>query len=148
MILINLFLQQSQLFWAQIPWRWMEKDERSYVLGITSFWVGRNMSDFREVQVKTYLNLISCTKISKPYLNDKYFLQRILNSQIDKYRNKRHEPKLCRSTSVPTDLLSTIVVLLHFNLKDTPRLIKKIVVFAQSWTGKEIWSLASSNNIQ
>ena len=46
------------------------------------------MSDFREVQIKTYLNLISCTKISKPYLNDKYFLQRILNSQIDKYRNK------------------------------------------------------------
>ena len=28
-----------------------------------------------------YLNLISCEEISKPYLNDKYFLKSILNSQ-------------------------------------------------------------------
>ena len=28
-----------------------------------------------------YLNLISCEEIPKPYLNDKYFLKSILNSQ-------------------------------------------------------------------
>ena len=43
------------------------------------------MSDFREIQIKIILNLISCAEISKPYLNDKYFLISILNSQIDKY---------------------------------------------------------------
>ena len=39
------------------------------------------MSDFREIQIMKYLNLISCEEISKPYLNDKYFLKSILNSQ-------------------------------------------------------------------
>ena len=40
---------------------------------------------FREIQTKKKFNLISCAEISKPYLNDKYFLISILNSQRDKY---------------------------------------------------------------
>ena len=34
---------------------------------------------------KKKTNLISCADISKPYLNDKYFLISVLNSQRDKY---------------------------------------------------------------
>ena len=54
-------------------------------LGSLYLYMDRNMSDFREIQIKIILNLISCAEISKPYLNDKYFLISILNSQIDKY---------------------------------------------------------------
>ena len=43
------------------------------------------MSDSREIQRKKNFNLISCAEISKPYLDDKYYLMSILNSQRDKY---------------------------------------------------------------
>ena len=43
------------------------------------------MSDFRKIQIKIKFNLISCAEVSKPYLNDKYFLISVLNSQRDKY---------------------------------------------------------------
>ena len=40
---------------------------------------------FGRFKQKKNFNLISCAEISKPYLNDKYFLISILNSQRDKY---------------------------------------------------------------
>ena len=67
----------------------MKKDVRSNVL-VTTFGFlisiyGSTYVRFSGDSNKKNFNLISCAEISKPYLNDKYFLISILNSQIDKY---------------------------------------------------------------
>lgn len=67
----------------------MEKDVRSNVL-VTTFGFlisiyGSKYGRFSGDSNKKKFHLISCAEISKPYLNDKYFLIRILNSQRDKY---------------------------------------------------------------
>ena len=106
------------------------------------------MSDFREIQIKKILNLISCAEISKPYLNDKYFLISILNSQRDKYWKKAKTKIFEIDIRVPTDLLIDDRGFISLSFKGHSLSQKKIVVLAQPWTGREIWSLVSSNNIQ
>ena len=49
---------------------------------------------------------------------------------------------------VPTDLLIDERGFISLSFKGHSLSQKKIVVLAQPWTGREIWSLASSNNIQ
>ena len=52
-----------------------------------------------------YLNLISCEEISKPYLNDKYFLKSILNSQKVNTGKKAKTEIFELDIRVPTYLL-------------------------------------------
>ena len=130
----------------------MEKDVRSNVL-VTTFGFlisiyGSTYVRFSGDSNKKKFNLISCAEISKPYLNDKHFLISILNSQIDKYWKKGKTKIFEVDIRVPTDLLIDDRDFISLSFKGHSLSQKKIVVLAQPWTGRKIWSLVSSNNVQ